>query len=115
MARTQDLTFSQGTDANLKLFLKDTAGVIIDLNSKQFSGNLKKSYTTTEDAIPFTVNIVDANNGIITLGLTSTQTAALDHQRRYVYDLMMYESGNTQIEVIVEGKVFVKPTVTRIG
>lgn len=115
MARLEDLTIYQGTDTNIKLNIADTDGTPKDLSTKLFSASLKKSYSSSETPVEFTTTVIDAVNGVITLSLDDTQTAALDHTRRYVYDVFMYESGNTNIEAILEGKVFVKPTVTRVG
>jgi hypothetical protein len=115
MARTEDLTVFQGTDANFKLFIKESDGETSrDLTDKLFDASLKKSYTATE-SVDFAVSVTDAANGIVEMSLTNTQTTALEANSRYVYDVIMYESGNTSIEKILEGKVFVKPTVTRVG
>lgn len=113
MARTQDLTFEQGADKNIKLSVRDSTGGVINLTSKSFAAGLKTEYSSNT-TIDMTVTVVDAVNGLITLGLSAAETAQLDHNRRYVYDCMMYDVGNTDIEVLVSGKVFVKPTVTRI-
>jgi hypothetical protein len=115
MARVEDLTVFQGTDANFKLFIKESDGETNrDLTDKLFDASLKKSYTASA-SIDFTVTVTDAVNGIVEMTLSSAQTTTLDANARYVYDVMMYESGNTSIENILEGKVFVRPTVTRVG
>lgn len=114
MARIEDLTVTQGTDANFKIYITDSDGDAKDISAKFFSASMKKSYSDTT-SIDFTTIINNANGGILTLSLTNEQTADLDYTTRYVYDVMMYESGNTAVENILIGKVFIKPSVTRIG
>jgi hypothetical protein len=113
-SRSEDLTVVQGTDALFKIVIKDSAGAAFDVTAKSFSASLKKSYNST-DTINFTVAVSDAAAGIISISLSDTQTAALDGDSRYVYDLFMYNtSGSTDITSILKGKVFVESSVTRV-
>jgi len=114
MARTEDLTIVEGADATIKVFIVDTNGAAKDINNKLFSGGMKKTYSDPT-TISFSTAVVDANGGVIQLSLNSTQTSTLDTSVRYVYDVVMYESGNTNIERIMDGKVFIKPSVTILG
>ena len=114
--RAEDLTIVQGTDAVFRINIQEPDGTPKDVTSQLFSASLKKSYTSLDSTkIDFTTTVVDSANGIITIGLNSDTTATLDHSARYVYDVFMYASGNTNIISILEGKVFVKPSVTRVG
>jgi|GEM_PF-7043770 hypothetical protein len=113
-SRVEDLTVAQGTDASFKIYLKDSAGASLDVSTKLFSASMKKSYTSTA-SIDFTTAVNDAPNGVMTISLTKDQTTNLDEHVRYVYDVMMYEAGNTNVEEILNGKVFIKPTVTRLS
>jgi hypothetical protein len=57
--------------------------------------------------------LVDANSALVTINLTSVQTAAFTFTRA-VYDLdLIYPSSNDERECIVEGKLFVFPSVTQ--
>ncbi len=113
-SRSEDLTVVQGTDALFKIVIKDSAGATFDVSTKSFSASLKKSYSSTE-SINFSVAVSDAPGGVISISLTDTQTAALDGDSRYVYDLFMYNtSGSTDITSILKGKVFVESSVTRV-
>lgn len=114
MVRTEDLTVTQGTDVNIRLLITEPNGNAKSLTNKLFSASMKKSYNDST-SIDFSTSVDDANAGILTLSLTSDQTLGLDYNVRYVYDVMMYETGNTSIENILAGKVFVKPSVTRVG
>jgi len=112
--RTEDLTVNQNTDVSIKINVTSANGAALDINDKLFSGSMKKRYTDAT-SISFGTAINNANTGVITLTLTNAQTSALDADARYVYDVMMYESGNTNIEKILDGKVFVRSSVTEVG
>ena len=59
----------------------------------------------------FTTAIVNAAAGQVRIGLTTSQTAALD-PGRYVYDLMLTAPDNSMTRVI-EGMALVREGVTR--
>ena len=114
-SRSEDLTVVQGTDALFKIVIKDSAGATFDVTAKSFSASLKKTYSST-DTVNFSVAVSDAVAGIISISLSDTQTAALDGDSRYVYDVFMYNtSGSTDITSILKGKVFVESSVTRVS
>jgi hypothetical protein len=71
---------------------------------------MRKSYYATT-SITFTVNISDAANGTITMGLTAANTANIK-AGRYVYDVEI-EDGQGSVTRIFEGIVTVSPNVTR--
>lgn len=114
--RTENLTVTQGTDALFKINIKDSDGDAFDVSEKSFSASLKKSFSSGDDtAIDFTVDVVEAQTGVISISLSNDDTVSLDTSTRYVYDLLMYNTaGNTNITSILSGKVFVEPSVTRI-
>ena len=76
---------------------------------------IKKNYADSAgEATTFTVVNTNAAEGITTLSLTNSQTAAL-RTGRHVYDVEMAfqdSSGNTIIERILEGRIQVTPQVT---
>jgi hypothetical protein len=114
MARTEDLTVDQNTDFTFKLNLTDTNGDALDITNKSFAASMKKTYSDTT-TIDFTTTIISAPGGSMSISLTSAQTGALDESIRYVYDVLMYEAGNTNITKVLDGKVFVKPSATEVG
>jgi len=114
MASNEDLTLTQGTDARFKINIKDENGDVKDLSGKSFIGGLKKSYTDST-TISFSTAVVNADAGEIRISLDNDQTAELDSSTRYVYDVFMYDSGNTNVTEVVSGKVFVVPSVSRVG
>lgn len=114
--RTEDLTVNQNTDISIKINVTSANGAVLDINDKLFSASMKKRYTDASNtAINFGTSITNANNGVITLSLTSAQTSALDADTRYVYDVMMYDAGEINVLKILDGKVFVRSSVTAVG
>lgn len=116
MAEYEEFTIDQGTDVAIELELVDAGGARKDLVAHTVTATLKKSYADSSgEATVFNSIIADpATNGIVTLNLTNTQTAALK-KGRYVYDVELSfvdDSDNTIIERILEGRIQVAPSVT---
>ena len=116
-SRSEDLTIVQGTDALFKINIKQANGAAFDISDKSFSAQLKRSFSSpANSAIDFTTDLSDAANGVFSISLSDTITADLAASTRYVYDVLMYNtSGNTDITSILNGKVIVEPSVTRLS
>lgn len=117
MAQYEDITIDQGADQTLQLTLVDTNGAPKDLTGYSASAQIRKTYSSSDsDAITFSSAIQSpADEGILNLTLTNTQTDAMK-AGRYVYDVEISyvdSSANTIIERILEGQVTVTPSVTR--
>ena len=112
MARIEDLTVVQGTDASFKLFLTDTDGTPKDITDKTFIGSFKKRYnaTTTYD---FDIT-VDVPTSAIILSIPDNVTSQLEGDQRYVFDVVMHETAGTDIKQVLSGKIYVKSSVTRV-
>lgn len=116
MAEYEEFTIDQGTDVAIELELVDADGARKSLVGHSVTATLKKSYSDSAgEATAFNAIIADpSTNGIVTLNLTNTQTAAL-RKGRYVYDVELSfvdDSDNTIIERILEGRIQVAPSVT---
>lgn len=115
MAQFQEFTFDQGADTSIELHLVDKNGAAKNLSGHTLSARIKKNYADSAgEATTFTVVNTNAVEGITTLSLTNSQTAAL-RTGRHVYDVEMTfqdSSGNTIIERILEGRIQVTPQVT---
>ena len=70
---------------------------------------LRKSYSSSS-SVSFASTVADDSNGIISISLTSTQTAALK-PGRYVYDIKITNAGKEF--KAVEGSALVRAGVTR--
>ena len=73
---------------------------------------LRRWYSSLDPSAVFTTSTgPNTAAGVVTLSLTSTQTANLDFGR-YVYDVNLTDASNTVTRVL-EGIVTVTPRVTR--
>lgn len=116
MAQYEDLTIDQGADVAIQLELVDKNGVAKNLTNHVVQAKMKRSYNSdSADTHDFTIAVPSATGGIVTLGLTNTQTDALK-PGRYVYDVEISfadSDANTVVERVLEGNIQVTPSVTR--
>tara|TARA_B110000977_G_scaffold34471_1_gene46072 strand:- start:11124 stop:11474 length:351 start_codon:yes stop_codon:yes gene_type:complete len=116
MADYEDISIDQGADVAIELHMTNTDGSVKNLANHSVAAKMKRNYNSDSDnAQAFNAAITGATDGIATLSLTNTQTAALA-TGRWVYDVELSfvdSSSNTITERILEGKVFVTPSVTK--
>lgn len=117
MAQYEEITIDQGADVAIELHLVDANGAAKNLANHTIAAKMKKTYNSdSADTYAFTsVIATPSSDGIVTLGLTNTQTDALK-AGRYVYDVEMSfvdSGGDTIIERVLEGQITVTPSVTR--
>jgi len=118
MAEYEHFTFDQGSDVAVEVHLVDASDNPKDLTNYSAAAQLKKNYLSdSADTTDFAVAIsAPPTQGIVTMSLTNTQTAAL-RQGRYVYDLEISytdSNGATIIERVLEGKITLAPEVTTV-
>ena len=78
------------------------------------TAQLRKTYSSSI-SISFASSVANASNGVISISLTSTQTAALK-PGRYLYDVMLQQGGlgsSYDKTKAVEGTALVRAGVTR--
>jgi hypothetical protein len=109
MAIKANLIIDQGSTYSTSIDIMDDNEVPINLTGYTGTAQIRKHYSSS-NSTPFAVAI-DANDGVLTLGLTATQTGALK-AGRYVYDVELTNTSNV-VSRIVEGIVTVTPQVTR--
>lgn len=110
MADFVEIQIEAGATFSTEITVSDSDGTSKNLASYTARSQLRKSYYSTT-ATSFNLTITDSANGVISMGLTSANTANLK-AGRYVYDV---EIENTQGTVtrIFEGIATVLPNVTR--
>lgn len=118
-AGVYDITIEQGTTFELALAIKNTDGSPKDLTGYTISGSIRTSAVSATVVEDFTCTITSAAAGLVTVGLTDSETSGIptsgstyDEYTEYVYDIET-ESGSGVIERLLNGKVFVSPEVTR--
>lgn len=114
MAQYEDLTIDQGTDVAIELELVSRAGgPAKNLTGHAFDARMKRSFNTDSD-FSFTAVVIDPpTGGVVTLGMTNAQTAAIV-PGRYVYGVEMSyvdSGGDTIKERVLEGIITVTPSV----
>ena len=112
MAAIANLTIDQGASFSSDVTVKDANGNPFNLTGYTAAAKLAKGYASTRTRSNFTSTVAaDATTGLVTLALTSTQTAALDAER-YVYDLEITQTSSGTVTRVIEGIISVRPQVT---
>lgn len=108
MAAYSEILIEQHADFNTTITVDNTQGDDFDLSAYTVSSQIRKSYYS-ETFYTFDAAITDPSGGLISLSMTSANTALID-PGRYFYDVVI--DGPVKIRV-VEGIVTVMPGVTR--
>ena len=112
MAAIANLSIEQGATFSSDVTVKDSNDNPFNLTGYTAAAKLAKGYASTRTRTDFTCTIAaDATSGVVTLSLTSTQTAALDAER-YVYDLEITQTSSGNVTRVIEGIITVRPQVT---
>lgn len=117
MAQYEEFTIDQGTDVSIELHLTNLDGSAKNLDGFSVNAKMKKNYNSGDsDTVTF-LGIVSEpfTSGIVNISLTNTQTDNLK-PGKYVYDVeISYEedSATSIVERVLEGKIFVTPSVSR--
>lgn len=111
MADFVELDIEAGATFSLQITIKNDNGTGKNLANHIFTGQLRRSYYSST-ANNFTITVDDTANGVISLGISSANTANL-RAGRYVFDIEMDDTSNTTVTRVVEGIATVLPNVTR--
>jgi hypothetical protein len=111
MAAVANLSIDQGATFTSDVTIKGIGGNVFDLTGYTARAKMAKGYSSTRTRTSITATISNnPSSGVITLSLTSEQTAALDAER-YVYDLEIVSPTNVVTRTL-EGIITVRPEVT---
>jgi hypothetical protein len=112
MAAIANLRIDQGTTFSSNISLAGDDGKAWDLTGYTIEAKCAKGYESTKTRIAMTTAVANPLSGIITLSLTSAQTAALDAPTRYVYDVEVTRTADSVVTRVIEGIITVRPNVT---
>ena len=114
-AAYQDQYLEKGTTFNAQLTLTDDTGTPYNLNGFIVESEARLSYYSANVAIEFETSIPDADNGIIILSANSATTANVyaGPVHKLVYDVILTDTGNGNVTRVLEGQIFVSPSVSR--
>lgn len=105
-----ELTLDQGATFETTLDLVDDDGTSINVAGYLFSGQIRKSYYSSNATANLTITVSDQANGNLIISVNSATTANIA-AGRYLYDVKMTDTANT-VTRIVEGIITVTPQVT---
>jgi hypothetical protein len=108
MAIRSDITIDQGATFEFTFDVNDDNDAALDLTAYTAQAELRRYYTST-NSVSFSTAIGNTNQ--ITLSMTAAQTANLI-SGRYVYDCFITNTSDSKITRVVEGVVWVSPSVT---
>ena len=107
-----NIVINTGTTFNQSFTLENVnTNSVIDLTDYTIKSEMRKNPGSTTGVTTFSSTIASASGGVVTIGLTTTQTASLK-PGRYVYDLLIDDGAGT-IDRVVEGMAIVSQGVTR--
>jgi hypothetical protein len=106
-----ELTVDQGTTFETTLDLVDDGGAAINVAGYVFTGQIRKSYYSSNTTANLTITVTNNANGNLMMTMNSATTANIK-PGRYLYDVKMVDTTNT-VTRIVEGVLTVTPQVTK--
>jgi hypothetical protein len=111
-AAYSDLYLEQGTTFVTSVTLDGNNGEPYNLNYFTVRSQARRSYYSSNATLTFTSTITDAANGVIQLSATPSVTANVP-AGKLVYDVLLTDSNSSTVTRVLEGQIFVSPSVTR--
>jgi hypothetical protein len=109
----QDLFLEQGTTFATQLNLSDDTGAAYNLSGFTIKSQARNSYYSSNVAINFVATVINANTGTVQLSANSAVTSNVSSMQKLVYDVIITEASTGIVTRILEGQIFVSPSVTR--
>jgi hypothetical protein len=110
MAIVANLTADQGSSFAAIVDLKDPNGLPLNVTGQSFRAQFRKSYTST-NLTDFICQVIDAQNGKISIALTPDVTRNIK-AGRYVYDIEMFDESPGNVTRVLEGQIEFTPAAT---
>lgn len=112
MAAERNIIIYQGDTYIHEIRLRDSANANINISTRIYSGQIRKTKTSNNIIATFTTEITDGPNGVMHFSLSPEITSNIT-SGIYFYDLQ--EVNNTIITTLIAGKATVQGEVTRAG
>ena len=107
-----NIIINTGTTFNQSYTLESiNTNSVLDLTDYTIKSEMRKHPGSTTGVTTFTSTIASAAGGVVTIGLSTNQTAALK-PGRYVYDIILTDDDGIR-DRVVEGMVIVSQGATR--
>lgn len=111
-AAYQNIYLEQGTTFTTDITLNDDFGAPYNLNGFTAQSQARRSYYSANASITFTTSIPYANSGVVRLTADANTTANLI-PGKLVYDVTITQTSTGYVTRVLEGQIFVSPSVTR--
>lgn len=109
-----DLFVEQGEDFTADISIDGINGIPFDLSNYSAKSQVRASHWSANTSATFNTEIIsDPPGGRLIISLNAQTTQNLKAQR-YVYDIFLTESTSNTRSKILEGTLYVDPSVTRI-
>ena len=112
-AAYQDFFIEQSTDFSANVTLQDALGNPYNLNLFRVASQAKRSAYSTQPTFTFNTTVADANNGIINLAVGANVTYNIA-STRLVYDVIIQDIASNTVSRVLEGRIFLDPSVTSV-
>ena len=113
-----DIIINQGDDYSLQMIISDSKEAPIDITGYKFTCKVRKTAESQEIITEAKCVIHDAQNGILNINFSSSDTGNIDtdgeyyeETNSYYYDVQQTNT-NGQKERIIQGKFIVSPGVS---
>lgn len=110
MAAYVELQIDQGAQYSSTITVSDPSGNTSNLVGHTANAQIRRVWSSVTST-PFQVTLTDAPNGVLTMAMTSANTALLN-TGRHVYDLKLTNPAG-EVRRVFEGIVVVNPSVSR--
>jgi len=112
MAATANLRIDQGASFSSDVTVKDSNGEVFDLTGYTAAAKMALGYASTRTRVTMTTTIGSPTAGVITLSLSASQTTDLEAPARYVYDVEITRTSDSNVTRVIEGIITTHPNVT---
>ena len=110
MATYVELQIDQGAQFSTTITVADITGNASNLIGQTANAQIRRVWSSVTST-PFKITYTDAANGVITMSMTSANSALLSTGRN-VYDVKLIDAAG-EVKSIFEGIVVVNPSVSR--
>jgi hypothetical protein len=112
MAAERNITIYQGDTYLHELRLRNSANANINISSRTYSGQVRKTSSSSNSIAVFTTAVTDGANGVVQFSIASSVTANIK-SGVYYYDFQ--EVNGSFVTTLIAGKVSLQGEVTRVG
>ena len=112
MAAERNITIYQGDTYLHELRLRNSSNANINITSRTYSGQVRKTSGSSNSVAVFTAAITDAANGIVQFTIAASVTANIK-SGIYYYDFQ--EVNGSFVTTLIAGKASFQGEVTRVG